>query len=182
MAAVAGVIVVCLVAVAILILWQGSRSVPDSCVGVVRRRGVVIREVKSGRAWLIPLVDRLVTFSTSRITDALGVVDVTADDGLVCHVESFITYAVTSPKLAAQDPISLHTRVVELGRQAVRDVMATRSTAEAQSQIEQMGLAAYSRAVRDSEGWGIAITRVQVTGLDVDPLPDDEDDGGETPG
>lgn len=163
-------IAIVLVIIAVFVVWglfSSIRVVKQGFVGVVTRFGEFDRLVDPGLCFLMPVIDRLMivdTRETPRTGDRQQVITL---DNVSVIVNATIFSQVVDAKLALFGVSNYILAIEQQAKTALRAVFGGISLQDALSEREQMATALQAQIERDTDKWGIRITKVEI--LEITP-------------
>lgn len=160
----AGLIVVGVVAVvALIVLAQTVRIIPQSRVGIVQRFGRYHRTAESGLTFVVPVADRMLPKTDLREqVVAFQPQAVITSDNVGIQISTVVYYRVIDARASEYEVASLTVALEQIAQTTLRNVIGNLTLDKTLTSRDEIN--SKLRTVLDevTEGWGVRITRVEL--------------------
>jgi regulator of protease activity HflC (stomatin/prohibitin superfamily) len=159
-----------LVALAMLLVMQTVRIIPQARAANVERFGRYRRTLLAGLNFVVPFLDRVKPLIDLR-EQVVSFADqpVITEDNLVVHIDTVLFFQVTDPRAADYEIVDYATAIEQLSSTMLRSVIGGMDLEQTLTSRDRIN--AMLRGVLDeaSGKWGIRVTRVEIKALDPAP-------------
>jgi len=139
-------------------------------------RGVVFRlgrlrpmDYGPGLFLLIPIVDRMVRVPLRTVVHNVPPQDVITKDNVSVKVNAVVYYRVIDPRKAVVEVEYYPNATSQLAQTMLRSVLGQHELDELLSQRERLNATLQQELDRDTESWGIKVSKVEVKDVDLPP-------------
>jgi len=165
-----GVGVFVMVAVLIFLLANSIRILAEYERGVVFRLGRLRpREAGPGIILLIPIADRIVKVSLRTVVHNVPPQDVITKDNVSVKVNAVVYYRVIDARKAVVEVEYYPNATSQLAQTMLRSVLGQHELDELLAQRERLNATLQQELDRDTEPWGIKVSKVEVKDVDLPP-------------
>lgn len=163
--------VIAFVALAVIIVFMGVKSVSQGMEFTVERFGRYTRTLRPGLGLIVPFVDRIGARMSMRET-VLDVPsqDVISRDNAVVGVDGVVFYQVIDAPKAAYEVNDLERAILNLSMTNIRTVMGSMDLDELLSERDQINARLLMIVDEATAPWGIKVTRIEIK--DISPPVD----------
>ena len=163
--------VLTILALAVVLVFLGVKSVPQGFVWTVERFGKFTRELQPGLSFIIPVVDRI----GRKINVMEQVLDIDSQevitrDNAQVRVDGVVYVMVTNAGRAAYEVLNLDRAITNLTMTSIRSVLGERDLDQALSNRDEINNKLLKVIDEAARPWGTVIKRVEIK--DISP-PDD---------
>jgi len=156
---------------AVFLLFFALKSVrilPEYERGVVFRLGRLRpKDYGPGLFFLIPIVDRMVRVSLRTIVDDVPPQDVITKDNVSVKVNAVVYFRVVNPRKAVVEIENFRYGTSQLSQTMLRSVLGQHELDELLSQRDRLNAKLQTDLDRDTDPWGIKISKVEVKHVDL---------------
>jgi regulator of protease activity HflC (stomatin/prohibitin superfamily) len=152
----------------LFILVNSVRILPEYERGVVFRLGRLRpMDYGPGLFFLIPIVDRMVRVSLRTIVHDVPPQDIITRDNVSVKVNAVVYFRVMNPRKAIVEVEDFGYATSQLSQTMLRSVLGQHELDELLSQREKLNLKLQTDLDRDTDPWGIKISKVEVKHVDL---------------
>jgi regulator of protease activity HflC (stomatin/prohibitin superfamily) len=152
----------------LLFLFSSIKILNEYERGVVFRLGRLrAREIGPGLVFLIPIVDRMVRVSLRTVVDDVPPQDVITRDNVSVKVNAVIYFRVFDPRKAILEIENYRYATSQLSQTMLRSVLGQHEMDELLSQRDKLNTKLQLDLDRDTDPWGIKVSRVEVKHIDL---------------
>ncbi|HEV8113551.1 MAG TPA: slipin family protein [Planctomycetota bacterium] len=156
------------VAFVLFILVNSVRILPEYERGVVFRLGRLRpMDYGPGVFFLIPIVDRMVRVSLRTIVHDVPPQDIITKDNVSVKVNAVVYFRVVNPRKAIVEVEDFGYATSQLSQTMLRSVLGQHELDELLSQRDKLNLKLQSDLDRDTDPWGIKVSKVEVKHVDL---------------
>jgi len=151
----------------LVILANAIRIVREYDRLVVFRLGRLVGERGPGLVLLIPLVDRAVRVGLRTVTLDVPPQDIITKDNVTVKVNAVLYFRVVSAKEAVVQVENYLYATSQLAQTTLRSILGQAELDELLSEREKLNLALQQVIDRDTEPWGVKVSKVEVKNVDL---------------
>src|SRR6188474_2286084 len=156
------------VVVVAFILMNAIRILPEYERGVVFRLGRLRpQDYGPGLFFLIPVVDRMVRISLRTIVHDVPPQDIITRDNVSVKVNAVVYFRVMQPRKAVVEVEDYGYATSQLSQTMLRSVLGQHELDELLTQRERLNLKLQEDLDRDTDPWGIKVSKVEVKHVDL---------------
>ena len=147
---------------------KSVRILPEYERGVVFRLGRLRpKDYGPGLFFLIPILDRMVRVSLRTIVDDVPPQDVITKDNVSVKVNAVVYFRVVNPRKAVVEIENFRYGTSQLSQTMLRSVLGQHELDELLSQRDRLNAKLQTDLDRDTDPWGIKISKVEVKHVDL---------------
>jgi len=151
----------------LVVLANAIRIVREYDRLVVFRLGRLVGERGPGLVLLIPLVDRAVRVGLRTVTLDVPPQDIITKDNVTVKVNAVLYFRVVSAKEAVVQVENYLYATSQLAQTTLRSILGQAELDELLSEREKLNLALQQVIDRDTEPWGVKVSKVEVKNVDL---------------
>ena len=152
----------------LFLLVNSIRILPEYERGVVFRLGRLRpMDYGPGVFFLIPIVDRMVRVSLRTIVHDVPPQDIITKDNVSVKVNAVVYFRVMNPRKAIVEVEDFGYATSQLSQTMLRSVLGQHELDELLSQREKLNLKLQEDLDRDTDPWGIKVSKVEVKHVDL---------------
>jgi regulator of protease activity HflC (stomatin/prohibitin superfamily) len=152
----------------LFLLVNAVRILPEYERGVVFRLGrLQPRDYGPGLFFLIPIVDRMVRISLRTIVHDVPPQDIITKDNVSVKVNAVVYFRVVQPRKAVVEVEDFGYATSQLSQTMLRSVLGQHELDELLSQRDKLNLKLQADLDRDTDPWGIKVSKVEVKHVDL---------------
>jgi len=152
----------------LFILVNSIRILPEYERGVVFRLGRLRpMDYGPGVFFLIPVVDRMVRVSLRTIVHDVPPQDIITKDNVSVKVNAVVYFRVMNPRKAIVEVEDFGYATSQLSQTMLRSVLGQHELDELLSQREKLNMKLQEDLDRDTDPWGIKVSKVEVKHVDL---------------
>ena len=151
----------------LVVLANAIRVVREYDRLVVFRLGRLVGERGPGLVFLIPLVDRAVRVGLRIVTLDVPPQDIITKDNVTVKVNAVLYFRVVSSKEAVVQVENYLYATSQLAQTTLRSILGQAELDELLSEREKLNLALQQVIDRDTEPWGVKVSKVEVKNVDL---------------
>ena len=154
----------------LFVLVNSVRILPEYERGVVFRLGRLRpHDYGPGLFFLIPIVDRMIRVSLRTIVHDVPPQDIITRDNVSVKVNAVVYFRVVNPRKAIVEVEDFGYATSQLSQTTLRSVLGQHEMDELLSQRERLNLKLQEDLDRDTDPWGIKVSKVEVKHVDLPP-------------
>ena len=153
-----------------VVLTNSIKILPEYERGVVFRLGRLRpMDYGPGLFLLIPIVDRMIRVPLRTVVHNVPPQDVITKDNVSVKVNAVVYYRVIDPRRAVVEVEYYPNATSQLAQTMLRSVLGQHELDELLSQREKLNATLQEDLDRDTEPWGIKVSKVEVKDVDLPP-------------
>ena len=156
------------IAFLLFVIVNSVRILPEYERGVVFRLGRLRpQDYGPGLFFLIPVVDRMVRISLRTIVHDVPPQDIITRDNVSVKVNAVVYFRVMQPRKAVVEVEDFGYATSQLSQTMLRSVLGQHELDELLTQRERLNLKLQEDLDRDTDPWGIKVSKVEVKHVDL---------------
>ena len=156
------------IGVILLLVFSGIKILNEYERGVILRLGKYIGRTKGpGIIWIIPFVDQIIRVDLRLIAEDVPPQDVITRDNVSLKVNAVVYFRVVQPEKAVLDVMNYLYATSQLAQTTLRSVLGQNELDELLSSREKINNHLQGVLDRDTESWGIKVSKVEVKHIDL---------------
>jgi regulator of protease activity HflC (stomatin/prohibitin superfamily) len=156
------------IAFLLFVIVNSVRILPEYERGVVFRLGRLRpQDYGPGLFFLIPVVDRMVRISLRTIVHDVPPQDIITKDNVSVKVNAVVYFRVMQPRKAVVEVEDFGYATSQLSQTMLRSVLGQHELDELLTQREKLNLKLQEDLDRDTDPWGIKVSKVEVKHVDL---------------
>ena len=156
------------VGVVVVLVMMGVKVLNEYERGVVLRLGKYVGHPKGpGIIWIIPFVDQIIRVDLRLIAEDVPPQDVITRDNVSVKVNAVVYFRVVQPEKAVLDVMNYLYATSQLAQTTLRSVLGQNELDELLSSREKINNHLQGVLDRDTESWGIKVSKVEVKHIDL---------------
>src|SRR5262245_24984770 len=154
--------------IVVFVLLNAIKILPEYERGVVFRLGRLRpMDYGPGVFFLIPIVDRMVRVSLRTIVHDVPPQDIITKDNVSVKVNAVVYFRVVNPRKAIVEVEDFGYATSQLSQTMLRSVLGQHELDELLSQREKLNMKLQEDLDRDTDPWGIKVSKVEVKHVDL---------------
>ena len=156
-----------IIAILVFLLFSCFKILPEWQRGLVLRLGRFVDVRGPGLIIIIPGVEKLIRVDTRTITMDIPPQDVITLDNVSLKVNAVLYFRITDPELAITKVEDYHFATAQSAQTTLRSTLGQYQMDDLLSQRDKINHTLQSILDRDTEPWGIKISKVEVKHIDL---------------
>lgn len=147
---------------AIILLFQGVRTVRPYEKGVIERLGKYARTVDSGITFMLPGLDKMLKVDMREQVVEVPPQEVITKDNVVVTVDAVVYYEVTDPQKVIYNVADFYTAATKLAQTNLRNVVGEMALDESLTSRDKINTKLREILDDATDKWGTRVVRVEI--------------------